>query len=104
MKEAEIQFQIIKYLEANQYYVVKIIQSNKNGWPDLQAHKNGQTIFIEVKSEKGKLSELQKYRLKKLQEKGFICIIAHSLKNFINELHSSISVKLPEFRPFDNLN
>lgn len=29
------------------------------------------TNFIEVKAEKGKLSPLQEYRLKELQEKGF---------------------------------
>ena len=70
MRESEIQSKIIKYLESKDWIVVKIIQTNKNGWPDLQAHKDGQTIFIEVKGPNGRLSELQKYRLKKLQEKG----------------------------------
>lgn len=85
MRESEIQSKIIKYLESKDWIVVKIIQTNKNGWPDLQAHKDGQTIFIEVKGPNGRLSELQKYRLKKLQEKGFKTIIATSTKDLDNE-------------------
>lgn len=81
MRESEIQHKIITHLEKLGFYVVKIIQTNKNGWPDLQAHKNGETIFIEVKSEKGVVSELQKYRHKQLTEQGFKVIIATNLKN-----------------------
>jgi len=85
MRESEIQSKIIKYLESEGWLVVKIIQTNKNGWPDLQAHKFGKTVFIEVKSETGKVSELQQYRLKKLQEQGFKTIIATSIKDLQNE-------------------
>ena len=85
MRESEIQSKIIKFLESKQWLVVKIIKTNKNGWPDLQAHKDGITIFIEVKSETGKVSELQKYRHKQLQEQGFKTIIATSIKDLQNE-------------------
>ena len=37
--------------------------------------RDGQTMFIEVKQEKGKLSELQKLRIKELRQKGFECRI-----------------------------
>lgn len=103
MKEADIQFEIIKYLESHNFYVVKIIQSNKNGWPDLQAHKDGVTIFIEVKTPKGKVSELQKYRHKQLQDKGFIVITCTSLKSLINEF-STISENLQKQRIISHLN
>jgi Holliday junction resolvase len=86
MRESEIQHKIIAYLEKLGFYVVKIIQTNKNGWPDLQAHKDGETIFIEVKTDKGVVSELQKYRHKQLTEQGFKVIIATNLKN----LHDAI--------------
>ena len=33
--------------------------------------KNGKAMFIEVKQEIGKLSEIQKLRIKQLQEQGF---------------------------------
>jgi hypothetical protein len=39
--------------------------------PDLMLLKGGKTFFIECKAEKGKLSELQKYRHEQLQEEGF---------------------------------
>jgi predicted RNA binding protein YcfA (HicA-like mRNA interferase family) len=86
MREAIIQKEIIKWLENEGWYVVKIIQTNKNGWPDIQIHADGITIFIEVKSENGKVSELQKYRHKQLQEKGFYIIITSSLNNLQHEL------------------
>ena len=86
MRESDIQKLIIRYFENDGWLVVKIIQTNKNGWPDLQVHKNNYTIFVEVKSENGKLSELQKYRHEQLREKGFIVIITSSLKQLENEL------------------
>ena len=85
MRESVIQSKVIKYLESLDWYVVKIIQTNKNGWPDLQAHKNGVTIFIEVKSENGKVSELQKYRHKQLTDAGFKVLIIYTLNEIKNE-------------------
>jgi len=85
LRESVIQSKVIKYLESLDWYVVKIIQTNKNGWPDLQAHKNGVTIFIEVKSENGKVSELQKYRHKQLTDAGFKVLLIYSLNQLKNE-------------------
>lgn len=94
MKESVIQSQVIKYLEKIGWYVVKIIQTNKNGWPDLQAHKDGITIFVEVKSEKGKVSQLQQYRHKQLTDAGFKVLVIYSLKQIINELSSTIGSQI----------
>jgi hypothetical protein len=45
--------------------------TNKNGIPDLLAiPRNSDVIFIEVKATNGKLSKLQEYRLKELQNHG----------------------------------
>jgi hypothetical protein len=87
MKESDIQRKIIEFLTKSGYYAVKIIQTNKNGWPDIQAHKDGKTIFIEVKSEKGVVSDLQKYRHKELEKNGFNIIITTSQKHLENELN-----------------
>ena len=103
MRESQIQHQIIKWLEAQGWLVVKIIQTNKNGWPDLQLHAFGVTIFIEVKYDKGKLSELQKYRHKQLQDKGFIVITTSSLINLQNDF-IKISEGLHINRVIGNLN
>lgn len=71
MLESKLQSKIIKQLESDGYYVLKLIRTNKNGIPDLLALKSNEVYFIEVKSEKGVLSELQKYRINELQEFGF---------------------------------
>lgn len=71
MKEQQIQAKKIKELEAQGYYVIKLINTNKNGIPDLIAiPPNSDVIFIEVKSAKGILSELQKFRKKELEQHG----------------------------------
>jgi len=44
---------------------------NKAGLPDLICMKPDEVKFIEVKSEKGRLSEIQKYRIEELKAAGF---------------------------------
>jgi Holliday junction resolvase len=69
--EQQIQLKRIKQLEAEGYYVIKLIQTNKNGIPDLIAiPPDSNVIFSEVKKPKGKLSRLQEYRLKELEAYG----------------------------------
>ena len=71
MKEQQIQSKKIKELEAQGYYVIKLINTNKNGIPDLIAiPPNSDVLFIEVKRPDGKVTKLQEYRHKELEEKG----------------------------------
>ncbi len=71
MREQQIQSKKIKELEAQGYYVIKLISTNKNGIPDLIAiPKNSDVLFVEVKRPDGKLTKLQEYRLKELQSYG----------------------------------
>lgn len=71
MKESIIQSKKIKELEAKGYYVIKLINTNKNGIPDLIAiPPNSDVLFVEVKGPKGKTSTLQDWRIKELKEKG----------------------------------
>ena len=51
--------------------MIKLIMCNKAGLPDLVCMKPDEVKFIEVKSEKGRLSEVQKYRIEELKEAGF---------------------------------
>ncbi len=73
--EQKLQKKIITQLEANGYFVVKLIKTNKNGIPDLLAVKENRTIFIEVKQEHGKLSEIQKYRINEIRSKKIECYV-----------------------------
>ena len=71
MLESKIQTKIKKKLEAEGWLVIKLIRTSVNGIPDILALKNGKSIFIEVKQPNGKISEVQKLRIKQLQEQGF---------------------------------
>lgn len=84
MRESEIQARIIEQLEKAQWLVAKIIQTNKNGWPDLQAHRAGRTVFIEVKRPGQKPAELQQYRHDKLRQQGFEVIVATSVQGIMH--------------------
>ncbi len=71
MTEQQIQSHRIKQLEAEGYYVIKLIKTNKNGIPDLIAIPPGANVlFSEVKTPKGRVSKLQEYRLQELKEHG----------------------------------
>ena len=71
MTEQQIQSKRIKQLEAEGYYVLKLIKTNKNGIPDLLAiPPDCPVLFSEVKKPNGKLTKLQKYRLKELNKHG----------------------------------
>ena len=70
MLESRIQNKIIKKLEQDGYFVLKLIKTNKNGICDLIAVKENETIFIEVKRPDGVLSELQKVRIKELRSRN----------------------------------
>jgi len=71
MTEQQIQKKRIDQLEAEGYYVIKLIKTNKNGIPDLIAIPNGcNVLFSEIKKPTGIVSELQKYRIKELEKHG----------------------------------
>ena len=72
MTEQQIQKKRIDELEAEGYYVIKLIKTNKNGIPDVIAIPHGaDVIFSEIKKPNGKVSKLQEYRLKELEDYGF---------------------------------
>ena len=71
MTEQQIQSKRIKELEELGYYVIKLIQTNKNGIPDLVAiPKDSDVLFSEIKRPRQKVSALQKFRIKELSDHG----------------------------------
>ena len=71
MSEAKYQSKLIKKYEAEGYYVLKLISTNKAGIPDLLALKPDDVKFIEVKGVKTPVSKLQEYRIRELKKLGF---------------------------------
>ena len=65
--EASFQKKLIKQYEADGWYVLKVIQCNKPGWPDLMLLKPDQLKLVEFKSADFSLSSIQTYRHADLQ-------------------------------------
>ncbi len=71
MTEQQIQSKLIKKLESEGFYVLKLSVTNKPGIPDLIAiPKNSDVKFIEVKRPGHKPRALQVYRIKELKNHG----------------------------------
>lgn len=65
-----MQAAIQRNLVRSGWYVVKIIQTTKNGWPDLQAVRGGETVYIEVKAPGKQPDPLQVLRHQQLRAAG----------------------------------
>jgi Holliday junction resolvase len=82
MREQQVQSKLIKELEDKGYYVIKLVKTNKNGIPDLIAiPMNSDVEFYEVKSDTGKLSKLQEYRIKELNKHGVKAEVFYGTSN-----------------------
>jgi Holliday junction resolvase len=68
--ESKLQKKIINQLTKEGWLCIKLIKTTVNGIPDLICHRQGETMYIEVKRPTGKLSELQKIRINQLREQG----------------------------------
>lgn len=81
MSEAELQKKIKDRLTKHGWLVIKLIQTNINGIPDLLCIRFGRTIFLEVKTEKGIVSELQKHRIEQLNKLGIFACVVNKLED-----------------------
>lgn len=81
MTEQDIQRKIIKYLESQGAYVVKVISASKSGVPDILFCYEGVFCAIEVKTPttKGNVSKLQEYNLDRIRETGGHSTVAWSV-------------------------
>ena len=79
MNEKRFEMKIRKELEKYNAWVLKTWGNGiqRAGIPDLIVCLNGHFVGIEVKAEKGKPSELQKYNIKKIKEAGGIAMIVY---------------------------
>lgn len=69
--EQKIQSKRIKQLEEDGYYVIKLINTNKNGIPDIIAiPRDSDVLFCEVKRPGQRPSKLQEFRHNELKERG----------------------------------
>ena len=83
MTESQIQKKIIDNFTNRGFLVVKLMKTNTNGIPDLMVLKDGVCKFIEVKKPNGKISELQKYRIKQLRKQKFEAVVMDGIDSII---------------------
>lgn len=69
--ESKIQSSWIKRYESLGYIVIRLLTTNKAGFPDIIVLKDSKVFFVEFKRKTGKLSELQSLRISELQKTGF---------------------------------
>jgi len=82
--ESGVQSKIIKWLESEGHYVVRVLTSSKAGTPDLIVcvKDSGRFIGIEVKRPSGGVvSQLQKHHIEKIQKAGGIAGVVRSLED-----------------------
>ena len=81
MSEQQIQSKILKYLEDESIYAVKVMTANRAGTPDILACVRGTFVGIEVKSPAGKTSKLQDYALANIRKSGGEAWIVRSVED-----------------------
>jgi hypothetical protein len=79
--ESAIQSKVIKELEAHGWYVIKLMQTNKNGIPDLVAHKEGRTIYMEIKRPNLRPTPLQDLRHREIKSHGIMVYTIRSVSD-----------------------
>lgn len=84
-EEKTFENKVKKWLKEEGIYFVKIWGGGfqRAGIPDILCCVNGKFVALELKSETGKLSELQKYNLEKIKESGGIglCVKPKDFEN-----------------------
>lgn len=85
MTESRIQTEILRWLERNGCYVVKVILANKSGVPDIIFCKDGLFYAVEVKAtgKKKNTTKLQDMNLEKIITSGGKAIVTDKLSDVI---------------------
>lgn len=81
MKESQLQTRIVKKLKDHGWFVTKLISTSTPGICDLMAIRNGSVIMLEIKTDKGVVSELQKYMIEKLNKMGVFARVVNCIED-----------------------
>lgn len=81
MSEQKIQSDIIKFLERQNSYVVKVIRANRAGVPDILACYKGRFYAFEVKTSATlkRVTPLQSYNIEKINLVGGCAFVVSSV-------------------------
>jgi len=95
IKESNFQSKVVKWLKEHNFYTIKYNASGMSnvGVPDVITCMHGLFVAIEIKKEKGIVSPLQLYNIKKInQGEGMAIVLKPSqfttFKNIVNEQYN----------------
>ena len=97
-QEQRIQSKIMQYLKKEGIYAFKTITLGRKGIPDIIACVNGRFVAIEVKQPGGRLTELQSWNIKQINDNHGIAFAAYSL----DDVKKRIEPMLLEGRQYDS--
>ena len=78
--EAQIETKICYFAESKGWISFKFKSPGNNGVPDRIFFKHGKSLLVEFKSKDGRLSELQKFQIKKLKKSGMSVHVVSSIE------------------------
>lgn len=88
--EQKLQSKVIKFLNQEGFYCIKIIASNTRGVPDVICLKKGKFIAIELKKDsyakEHNFTKLQEYNANKIKENGGYFYLVYDLDILKEEL------------------
>lgn len=88
MSELNLKVRVMRHLRENYPDAVmwKISDMYVSGIPDIVMVYKNKVLWIELKTEVGSLSKIQRYTLKKLRDNGARCFVVRSLTDLITIL------------------
>jgi len=94
MTEAQFQRQVIRFFQEQSIWFVKYWgggRFTRAGIPDIICCVNGYFVAVELKTDKGRVSELQQYNIDRIRESGGVAIVLRpdgfeDFKKFIKEV------------------
>lgn len=93
-EEGKIQKKITDRLKKDGWFVTKLMQTSTNGIPDVLAVRQNETLWVEVKTPTGRLSEIQKYRISELDQKfGQHVYVSYSYAEFNEQYEQYLKIK-----------
>ena len=84
MLESKLQAKIIKFIKDNyhqKYFILKVVNCNRPGYPDITLVSGNRTICIEVKQLGKKPRPLQVRVMKELEMRGVECYVVDSMES-----------------------
>lgn len=83
MLERDMQKTIVKLCREHDILAVKTDSTSTRGWPDLTVIlPEGTVLFVELKTETGRLSAMQKHVLGKLKDRKANAEVIRSIEGF----------------------